>query len=307
MDFLLITNFEPLQKYISMEKKRKCLLVPVDFEKPSLTALEQTFNLARLLRLDIVLLYVHEEAGLLTRWFSPDQSQEIIHRITIELNQLARQTEERSGVKVEAMVEKGKPHDVILDKAKELNALMVFMGTTNSDEEIVGVTTHKVVRTARCPVVTVRADTYHDGCRTILLPLDLTTETRQKTSWAIEIARLYQARIRILSVLWSNDEEIRRNLAIQLKQTKTFIEKAGIHCTAELLETFQSKQTLVPVILDYIQTHPEIDLVVIMTQQELSIVEYFLDSDAQQVIRSAKVPVMSVVPREMGHTSIRSF
>jgi len=287
-----------------MNRKSRIILVPVDFEKPSLTAIEQTFNLARLLRLELVLLYVFEETGAFARFLGQDRSAEIVARIAADLEELARQTEEKAGVKVTPMLEKGKPHDVILKKAEELNALLIFMGTTNSTtEEIVGTTTHKVVRSAKCPVITVRAVSYHDGCRNILLPLDLTAESRQKITWAVEIARLYGASIKIISVITSGDAEIRQTLAIQQKQAKNFIEKLNIPCSAELIDSQGGKP--VRIILDYIEKHPEIDLVVIMTQQELGIVDYFLDSEAQQIIRHSKAPVMSVVPREIGYSSIR--
>jgi nucleotide-binding universal stress UspA family protein len=139
------------------------------------------------------------------------------------------------------------------------------------------------------------------------LPLDLTSETRQKVGWCIEIAKVYQARIRILSVLWSKNDEIKQQLGIQLKQVKNFIEKSGVSCTAELLETGNSKETIIPVVLEYVNSHLEIDLVVIMTQSEIGIIDFFLDSDAQQIIRSSQVPVMSIVPRDIGMSSIRSF
>lgn len=283
------------------------ILIPIDFEKPSLIALEQSYNLARLQRHDIHLLYVHEEAGIFSRFFSAQQSDEILLKIKADLDALAQKTSEDAGVKVYARLEKGKPHDVILKIAKELDARLIFMGTTNADENIVGVTAHKVIRTASCPVITVKEDTYHDGCRTILLPLDLTSETRQKVGWCIEIAKVYQARIRILSVLWSKNDEIKQQLGIQLKQVKNFIEKSGVSCTAELLETGNSKETIIPVVLEYVNSHLEIDLVVIMTQSEIGIIDFFLDSDAQQIIRSSKVPVMSIVPRDIGMSSIRSF
>lgn len=293
-----------IAKVVNMNRKKRTILVPIDFEKPSLTALEQTFNLARLLKLEIAILYVFEETGVFSRFLGNDRSTEIIAGIAADLEELARQTEEKAGVKVIPLLEKGKPHDVILKKAEELNALLIFMGTTNSThEEIVGTTTHKVVRSAKCPVITVRAESYHDGCRTILLPLDLTAESRQKISWAVEIARLYKASIKIISVMTTGDPEIKQTLAIQQKQAKNFIEKLNIPCTAELIESQGEKP--VKIILDYIEKHPDIDLVVIMTQQELGIVDYFLDSEAQQIIRHSKTPVMSVVPREIGYTSIR--
>ncbi|MGC8864941.1 MAG: universal stress protein [Bacteroidales bacterium] len=287
-----------------MNRKSRIILVPVDFEKPSLIALEQTFNLARLLKLEIVILYVFEDTGVFSRLLGQDRSTEIIARISADLEALARQTEEKSGIKVTPLLEIGKPHSVILKKAEELDALLIFMGTTNStEEEIVGTTTHKVVRSAKCPVITVRAESYHDGCRTILLPLDLTAESRQKISWALEIARLYKAAIKIISIVSTTDPEIRQTLAIQQKQAKNFIEKLNIPCTAELIENMTEKP--VKVILDYIAQHPDIDLVVIMTQQELGIVDYFLDSEAQQIIRHSKAPVMSVVPRDIGYSNIR--
>ncbi len=283
------------------------ILIPVDFEKPSFIAIEQSYNIARLQKLEIYLLYVHEEAGIFSRFFTVQQSEEVLGKIKADLELLAQKTEADAGVKVHAMLEKGKPHDIILRVAKEIDAKFIIMGTTNAPENIVGVTTHKVVRTAGCPVITVKEDTYHDGCRTILLPLDLTSESRQKVGWCIDVARAYNARIRILSVLWSNSDEIKQQLGIQLKQVKNFIEKSGVVCTSELLETGNSKETIIPVVLNYINTHPEIDLVVIMTQSEIGIIDFFLDSDAQQIIRSSKVPVMSIVPREIGISSIRGF
>lgn len=288
-----------------MDKGKHCILVGIDFGKPSLTAIEQTFNLARLLKIGITLLYVIEENDFLKRFFSQryENESELIRSIEIDLNALKHEIEGRSGIKVNTVIGKGKPHDVILKKAEELNAVMIFMGTTNSDEKIVGTTAHKVVRTAKCPVITVRAETYHDGCRTILLPLDLTAQTRQKIAWAIEIARLYAANIKIISVLSSTDDETRQNLNIQLKQARNFIELSQISCSAELIEKSPNDANQAQVILRYIDQHPEIDLIVIMTQPEEGVVNYFLDAEAQQIIRSASVHVMSVVPYEFSYPS----
>jgi hypothetical protein len=38
----------------------------------------------------------------------------------------------------------------------------------------------------------------------------------------------------------------------------------------------------------------------IMTQQEMNFSEYFVGSHASEMIRKAQVPVMSVIPRDMG-------
>ncbi|MDO9510154.1 MAG: universal stress protein [Bacteroidales bacterium] len=292
-----------------MQTQRTSILIPWDFEKPAHTALEQSLNIARLLKLKIFLLYVHEQTGIFSKFFPADQSEDILKHISADLTEIATRFSNESGVKIEALIERGKPHDIILAKAKELNARFIFMGTTNSDENIVGVTTHKVVRSASCPVITAKGTThYHDGCRNILLPLDLSDETRQKVGWAIEIAKAYHAKIRAISIINSGmDSEARQHLNIQMKQVKNFIDNAKISCQTEFIETENSKDEAIPRMMNYLYQHPEIDLVIIMTQKEIGIVDYFLDSEAQQIIRSAKIPVMSVVPRELGQSSMRAF
>ena len=57
------------------------ILIPIDFQKQSLLALDQSYNLARLLQAGIVLLYVHEQSGLFAGIFSKEQNDEMLARI----------------------------------------------------------------------------------------------------------------------------------------------------------------------------------------------------------------------------------
>jgi len=41
------------------------------------------------------------------------------------------------------------------------------------------------------------------------------------------------------------------------------------------------------------------DLILIMTQQETKLVEFFVGSAAQTIIRLSNVPVMSIIPKEL--------
>ncbi len=61
----------------------------------------------------------------------------------------------------------------------------------------------------------------------------------------------------------------------------------------------QGEKTAVPTLLDYAAKKGDVDLIVIMTQQESAIVEFFIDSIAQEMIRRSGIPVMSVVPKEI--------
>ncbi len=286
---------------------RPNVLIPIDFHELSLSALRYGIHIARKLGLEIRLLYIHEEPGILANIFTSEESDNLIQKIREELTALATKAEAESGIKVTAKVRKGKIHARIADSAEEYGSRMIIMGTRSSAEDgnIIGANTSRVIRIAKCPVITISRRHDYGECSSILLPLDLTKETRQKVGWAIEISKRLSCRIRVVSALWSkNDPDIVRLLKTQLAQVQNFIEDAGIHCTAEIIESTEDARTLVPIILGYAKQHPDIDMIIIMTQQEMSVVEYFVGSSAQEIIRKAEVPVMSIIPKELGFTYI---
>jgi nucleotide-binding universal stress UspA family protein len=288
------------------------ILIPIDFEKQSHMALEQSYNLARLLLAEIILLYVHEQSGIFAGMFSNDQNNEMLSRIDEKLAELAGKASLASGVKVSYRLEKGRIYSKILDVAKEINTQFIVMGTHSSDdneaeEKRVGANTSRIIRSATCPVITLNSRHIYNGCRNILLPLDLTKETRQKATMAIEMAKYYGAGIKAVSALWSkNDREIVNKIYQQGNQVTDFISSAGIVCSFEVIEGKGGEKTLVPSILEYATQQGDIDLIIILTQQEFGIVEYFVGSHASEIIRLSDIPVMSLIPKELGFTSVFS-
>lgn len=286
------------------------ILIPIDFQKHSLIALEQSYNLAHLMLAEIVLLYVYEQAGMFAGIFSKEQNNEISSKIDERLAELAGRASITSGLKVSYRIEKGRIYSKITDVAKEIKASYIILGTHSStddeeEERRVGANTSRVIRSATCPVITINARHLFNGCRNILLPLDLSKETRQKVSIAIELAKFYGAGIKAVSALWSkNDPSVVGRIYQQGDQVTNFIASAGIACTFEVIESTGGEKTLVPSILNYAKQQGDIDLVIILTQQEIGIVEYFVGSHAQEFIRLSDIPVMSVIPKEMGFTSI---
>ena len=288
------------------------ILIPIDFQKQSLLALEQSYNLAHLLLAEIVLIYVHEQSGMFTGIFTSDQNNEMLSKVDEKLAELAGKASIASGIAISYRIEKGRIYSRIIDVAKEIKAQYIIMGTHSSaDEEAeeprVGANTSRVIRSATCPVITLNTRHIYSGCRNILLPMDLTKETRQKVTIAIELAKFYGAGIKVVSALWSKkDPVIVNKLYQQGKQVIDFIASAGIESTFEVVESIGGEKTLVPSVLKYAEEQGDIDLIIILTQQEIGIVEFFVGSHAQEFIRLSDIPVMSIIPKELGITSIFS-
>ncbi len=289
------------------------ILVPYDFNRQSELALEQAVNLARITKSKIILLYVNEFPGFITSLFSDRQDDEMLEKINDHLDSIAVRYSLRTGVDIDATMQKGRIYTTINRVAEETASTFIVMGTRSSDsndperKRMLGANTSRVIRSATCPVITISGSTHYEGCRSILLPMDLTKETKQKVGWAIDIAKIYGAKIRAVSALWSlNDTEIITKLNIQMNQVKRFIEETGIECEAEIIESPKGEKTHVPAILEYARSKGDVDLIVIMTQQEFSIVEFFVGSHAQEFIRCSEIPVVSIVPKELGFVSIFS-
>jgi len=288
------------------------ILIPVDFQEQSLLALLQSYNLARRIDAEIVLLYVHEQPGILASLFSKDQHNEILSKIDEKLAELAGKTSLISGLKITYLIEKGRIYSKISDVSREIKADYIIMGTHSSEtgEEHdlrLGANASKVIRSAQCPVITFNSKHPYNECRYILLPVDLEKETSQKIKKCIEIAGIYGAGIKVVTAIWTkNNPEIKYLLHQQGEVLTEIIKKAGIDCTFEVVESDDGENTLAPAILNYAVQQGDIDLILILTQQEIGIVEYFVGSHAQEFIRLSPIPVMSIIPADTREDSIFS-
>jgi nucleotide-binding universal stress UspA family protein len=292
-----------------MQTIHETILVPIDFNEQSMHALLRSYDFARFLGLEIVLLYVFENQDFADDFFSKE---ELVSRINARLDKTAMEVHRKTGQKVTTQVKQGKVYSEILKTAKEMNSRYILMGTNDASENVrmdknmIGSNTSKIIRQSPIPVITINGKEDFGFCHNILLPLDLTKETRQKVTYAIEVAKRFGAGIKVVSVLWSKkDKEIKQELLVQMNQVKHFIEGENIRCTTQLLESEGGEKMMVPRLLKYVEEQKDIDLIIIMTQQENKLVEFFLGSAAQSIIRLSEVAVMSITPFDLGSFSLK--
>ena len=293
-----------------MKKNFNTILVTTDFSEKSLIALEESFNLARLTGLKITLFHVIRDSGhSLFSMFDGEKSSSVVKeyedRFRAELVKVADEAAKRSGITINPVISSGKEYDKILKASELLESKFIMMGLNSepieADKRMMGSVSGRVIRRAKCPVITINNKHNYDGCRSILLPLDLTVDTRQKVSNAIEIAKLFNSQIKIISVLLSpGDKTIESKLKQQLKQAEKVVLESGLECSAELIPKKPDHKSPACSILAYADEQGDIDLIMIMTQQETGLFEFFIGSSAQEIIRRAKVPVMSIIPKELG-------
>ncbi|MFN8165025.1 MAG: universal stress protein [Bacteroidia bacterium] len=287
-----------------MASLKNHILVPVDFSEQSLIALRQSYNLARLTRAELTLINVIDESFHLP-FFAPKEDKTMEKKIQKALEQLSHETSVESGVLVHHLVVRGKVYEEVQKAAKKLKCSFIVMGTNGSTglKKFIGSNALRVIRESPCPVITIKGKKHRTGCKNIVLPLDMTKETKEKVSKAIEIAGFFSSTINLVSVLTTDDEFIVNKLKRQMNQVHDYIKEHNVPCNVEFVHGSDVGEE----IINY-SKKVKADLIMIMTQEELTWTDsLFISSSAQQIINESDIPVLSVRPKEKKSTTLSVF
>jgi nucleotide-binding universal stress UspA family protein len=288
-----------------MNTTKKIILVPVDFSEQSLVALHHAEVVTRAMSGELHVLYVMEEQGVLSTLFSDKDIDALTEQVWEKMNALTDKLA-ASSIHANSMVGKGKIYEEVVRVAELIGASFIIMGTNGADglkKRFIGSNALRVVRESRIPVISIKGQPKKDGFKSIILPLDLTKETRQKVNKAIELSRQFGATVHVVSILLSDDEEILSKLEMQLKQVENFMINANVDCTAEMIHAPKGASDLGEQVMIYAREKKG-DMIMIMTQQETDVTDLFVGSAAQEIINTSEIPVCSIVPQVLRNTSV---
>ncbi len=142
-----------------MATKKKCILVPVDFEEGSTRALESAKRLAAPLDAEVVLVHVYFPPVI----SYPDVPAELVGRIYEDVRAAARKALDDLAAKhggLRAILREGEPAERILEVIDETTPIMVVMGTHGRRglaRLVLGSVAEKVIRRSPTPVLSVRS------------------------------------------------------------------------------------------------------------------------------------------------------
>jgi nucleotide-binding universal stress UspA family protein len=287
------------------QDKPGVILVPVDYSEQSIIALEQAVSLSKVFHSEIHVLSVLNEDFSLSKLFDDSDTAEMDKRAKAKLNDFLKAKSEEFGIELKGIQVHGKVYEQVVNTADVLDAQFIVMGTAGTPtlkKKFIGSNALRVVRESHKPVITIKGKHHRKGCQNIVLPLDLTKETREKVAKAIEFAKRFGSIVRVVSVLMTNDEFVVNRLTRQLDQVKKYIEEQGVVCTAEIVRDTKGDNTLADSIIDY-SNKCKGDLIMIMTQQETDFTDFFIGSAAQGIINGSDIPVLSIIPSPKKDTS----
>jgi nucleotide-binding universal stress UspA family protein len=288
--------------------KDNIILVPIDFSTSSETALEHAVNIANLFDNEITVMHVIGESLLGSLFASGLQKSQVQATVSDRLDKVVDAFKEKHpNLTINKRIVEGKVYKAILDSTEELNCDSIVMGFNGISgvEQFLGSTTSRVLKKSTVPVVIVKDGNTRTNYKNILLPIDLTKESRQKVSWAVHVAKKYDATVHVIMEV-EDDEFLRKKVNAALNQVKNILEKNEVKHVCKILSDEEYPDHFGGDVIKY-GDEIDADLVMIMTQKETSVREFFLGSFAKDVIKLSNRPVMAINPKSTGTISIIGY
>lgn len=274
------------------------ILVPTDFSEVADCALKHAIAVAKAYKNEITLMYIVED-GFLGGIFSKSQSEIMKDAIVTKLNVKAQEIERETGIKVTTRAESGKVYKTIAEIANSEKYDSIIMGSHGASglEQIVGSNASRTIQYAEVPVVVVKSTSLgSEGYKKIVMPFDLTIESKQKLDWGINIAQKFHSEIHIVYSK-SDDEYLDLKMKANIAQVKHTLEDHKVKFVM-----YEFNDSVLDNFANEIHNYANIinaDLIVAMTHTEKGISEMIIGTLTQQLVnRANNVAVMCIHPKE---------
>jgi len=271
------------------------ILVPVDFNEPSLKAAQYAAQLAGSQNGELILMNVIETPGLLMEFFSSgDELVNITNQSKDKLQKIANSLQETwPNVKFGTLVERGKPYLKILEAAQTPEIKMVVLGENHDCQEPdteLGTTVFHVTLKSTVPVLTVKGMPARVKNK-IVLPLDLTRDTDKNLKSALMYGKNYNSEIHLVSALIGGIRISESRIYKKLKDAEKVLNANDIRTQVKVFEI--SKTPPFMRILEYVE-EVDADMIIVMTHQEGFTFDNYIGAFAHHIINLSKVPVLSL-------------
>ena len=259
------------------------LLVPTDFTNEAHSAIQHAVKLGVIIQAEVILLNVVKEKNDISNATAKLADEE----------KWAKSINEN--IEVRSIVRVGNIFDDIGDAASELGVSMIFMGTHGASgwQKITGSYAIKVITNSSVPFIVVQDQLMNDtGYDSIVVPLDLNNETKQKLEMVANIAHYFDSEVHLITPNES-DEFLSNKLKANRIWAAKYLKGKKVKFTTQIVD--EGDNLLEGVFK--LSAKVEADLIAIMNLQKNSLMGILGSSYQQEIIANkAKIPVLCLNP-----------
>jgi nucleotide-binding universal stress UspA family protein len=273
----------------------KHIIVPIDFSKESLNGLRLAIIFANQFKSNIQMVYVQKVVSEMGRVVLEEEHknatqnfEKLIHEYSSKLHK---------GQELTYIIKKGKVYREVVNQAEAFEDTTIICsthGASGFEEFFLGSNAFKIVSATESPVITIRHGAVPHEIKRIVMPIDITSDTRQKVPITAEIAKAFGAEVHVVSVSSTQTDDIIAKLNAYTKQICDFLKDNEVQYKTANLNGDNITDIAIEYALDI-----NADLISIMTEQSKAISNFVLGSYAQQMLSKSPIPVLSITPQEI--------
>jgi len=274
------------------------ILVPIDFSETSLNALKHAAEFAKKFDAKLTLLHVYESLGndillpdlLIGKKVFDNPYQELVIK---KLDEARASIADIYNNNVNIAVSEGTISSAVESFVNEEKVDIIVMGTHGTkgviQNYIIGSNSYKVVGASKVPVLTVRKKVTNLDIKNIVVPVDYTKFSRQKLPFAADLAKRFDATLKLFFTDQKEYNELKNNALIE--QVENYLRNEGVNFTTQISEDPYSAKE----VIKYTE-FTNSDLIIIMSERETTISNMLLGSTSREVVNHSQIPVLTLHP-----------
>jgi nucleotide-binding universal stress UspA family protein len=276
----------------------KKILVPTDFSENAYQALTVALQIAKKIDAEIVLLHVNEQISAVMPvseyYYTYDRALEerYLNMVHENLERMLNDVATKAGAQNVRTAVMGGPFTSIINEVVQTEGIdLIVMGTKGASglkEFFVGSNTEKIVRTAKCPVLTIPGDKAPEF-NTVIVPTTLEADQKKLFEGLREWEALFGGKFYLLYI--NNPGAYRGDADIEARE-KALLASTGLkNVDIYKTETFTLNEE--QVIFDFAKER-NADLIVMGTHQRRGLAHILLGSLTEDTINHAAIPVLAI-------------
>ncbi len=281
----------------------KNILVPTDFSKSSITALETAVEIAKKSNSDITLLHVVEEPGsdsfsVTGEWKKMNWSDKLymlklVEKSKAQLEKIVMDPK-YSSVKLDGELRLGNAFHGMRTIIAEQKVDLVVMGTrgrANIETMVIGTNTERVVRHAKCPVLSINKKPSKVDFKNIVYATAMHKDEEVFSRMIKRTQQLYNSTIHLVRINTPGD--FQRDHTVKSYMEK-FAKKLGLkNYTVNVFNDLTEEDGII-----YFADSINADLIAMATHGRTGFAHVMAGSIAEDVVGHAKRPVLTFVVKK---------
>jgi nucleotide-binding universal stress UspA family protein len=271
----------------------KNFIVPVDFSVESLNGLKMALLFSKKTKVNIHMIYVLPKANDMDHAAMDTDMHNSEDRFKKIIQEFSPQVGNDSSLNY--MINRGRIYQEVVSQAESLPDSIICAsthGASGFQELFIGSNAFRIISATDKPVITLRKDSCPETISRIVLPIDLSVDSRQKVPFTLELAKLFGAEVHVVGIHTLRGLGNKRKIRSYISQVASYIEDK-VPC--ETNEVFGDN--VVELVNNYAQAI-KADLISITTERPSGI-SLIIGNTVHQILNKAEIPVLCLTPKNI--------